>query len=190
MKKIFLAGVIVIISLLIVSAVYAAFGVETPVPSLIQLLRGESGRFRFQIQLSSDEPENMFCSYVLKNVSDLIIEFDNPGPLEIAPGKSTVVLGTVTAPATAEPGKHTENFCVSCRKANNPEGAAVMGVYCTPEINVEVVDSRTRENMQIPPKPAPEKTNTMLIAGIIAGAVIALMIIIFLIFRIRRRKKQ
>lgn len=189
MRKILLVYILIAISLLLVSTVNAAFGVETPIPSSLQLLKGESGRFRFQIQLSPEEPENMFCSYILQNISDLRVEFDDPGPLEIAPGSHIVVLGTVTAPETAEPGKHTEKFCVSCRRLNTPAGAAVMGVYCTPEINVEVVGVRTKANMQIPPKPAPE-TNIMLIAGIIAGAVIALLIIIFLIFMIRRRKNQ
>lgn len=138
----------------IVSLVSAA-GVNYPSPTEIQLTPGESERFTVGLQTSQDSPET--CTFDITDSAGLNIEFDEDS-VDLLGGKKDV-FGTVTAPEEITNGKKTAKFCVICSPKvapDSPPGSGVRFNNCGPTINVEIVGSRTRENLpQIPEKEQP-----------------------------------
>lgn len=193
MKKRILLSLIVL--LYIIQIVHA--GVTNPQPSELELMRGESGRFKFQIQTLTN-PSGVLCTYSIVGEPALIITFDDDEK-EVDANSKEYVYGTVTVPKNITEHLSSdslsllffeENFCVSCRNLVGYGGASVQINTCDLPINVRVVKERTRENMYIlplppPPMPAPKfpLTNLILISVVIIIAISLLVVIIY-----RRRK--
>lgn len=156
--------IIWILSLLIIAQIAYA-GVTNPLPTELNLLQGESGRFKFQIQTIASNQE-IECISSLAGESPLIIEFD-PAEIIVPAGTVREVRGTVTVPQNLEFGTYEEEFCISCSPTQGTAGAAVKIDTCDLPIKVNVVQERTRENMFIPPKPFPLIWKVIIISAVL-----------------------
>lgn len=155
--------------LILVPVVFA--GVTNPLPSELELLKGESGRFKFQVQ-NMNRPAPIECLLELEGSSDLDISFDVNKVLVPANSK-TELRGTVKAPDML--GSFNQNFCVKCMPADQESGASVSIDSCGLPINVKVVNKRSRENMVVDF----EKHNSWLLPLIIVAAIV--LIYLFLV---------
>ncbi|MFH1641955.1 MAG: hypothetical protein ABIC04_03575 [Nanoarchaeota archaeon] len=184
-----------IIMVLLLLVQFVSAGVTDPQPKELELLKGESGRFKFQIQTIAN-PQDIICSYSIKDESPLIVEFDDDEILVPANSKK-YVYGTVTVPEGISQGitfnadntiVFEENFCVACRNARETAGTSVQINTCDLPITVSVVHERTKQNMYVPPKPEPVST----IPVSLVISVLAAIIIIVLIyeFHIHKKKKK
>jgi hypothetical protein len=175
--------IIWILSLMILAQIVFA-GVTNPLPTELNLMKGESGRFKFQIQTIASNQE-VQCVSSLAEESPLLIEFD---PDEIIVPASTVreVRGTVTVPDEIEFGTFQEEFCISCRPTEGAPGSSVSVDTCGLPLKVNVVQERTRDNMYIPPKPGLSFTAITIIVLII---IIAGVLIAVILRRMRKRQE-
>jgi hypothetical protein len=174
MKKIILW----ILGMLIIAQIAYA-GVTNPLPAELNLLKGESGRFKFQIQTIAGNQE-LECVYNLEGESSLSVDFD-PDKIIVPAGTVRDVYGTVTVPRDLDFGAYEEKFCISCKPTSGIAGAAVQIDTCNLPIRVNVVAERTRDNMYIPPKPFPIE-KAFIGMGILAGLVI-------IIYYLEKRKR-
>lgn len=188
-KKIILFSLIAL--LFVIQSVNA--GVTNPQPTELELTRGESGRFKFQIQTIASL-SSVLCTYSLKGESPLIIEFDDDEVLVEANTKK-YVYGTVTIPEniTEQVSFDTlslmvfeENFCVSCRNVKGIAGASVQINTCDLPISVRVVNVRARKNMYIPPKPLPAPKLPITSIIIISAIIVIITLLAIIIYRRRK----
>ena len=131
-----------------------AIGVTYPLPSELELLRGESGRFWFQIQNVAGTG-NQFCKYSIEDLG-LSYAFDNPNGIEILEGMMFDVYGTINVNSNDEIKLYQGKVRVECSPETKTEGtgASVVKTLSVP-IKVNIVEIRTHENMIIPDKPNP-----------------------------------
>ena len=162
-----------LLSILIVAQIVYA-GVTNPLPTELNLFKGESGRFKFQIQTVASNKE-LECSYALAEESPLIVEFD-PATIVVPAGTVRDVYGTVTVPGDLDFGTYEENFCISCKPTAGQAGTAVQIDTCDLPIKVNVVSERARDNMYVPPKETPFPWQIIVIASVIL-VIIALSVI-------------
>ncbi|MEA3430531.1 MAG: hypothetical protein U9R08_04625 [Nanoarchaeota archaeon] len=137
---------ILLFTLFLVPIVYA--GVTNPLPPELELLKSESGRFKFQIQ-NLNKPQAIECIYELQGESDLNIDFDDDIMFVDANSKAEFY-GTVKAPKIL--GFYTQEFCIRCSPASEQSGATVKIDSCGLPVNVNVVQQRLTNNMTIPDK--------------------------------------
>jgi len=180
MKKIMIWFLCMIVMMQIAFA-----GVTNPLPSELNLFKGESGRFKFQVQTVASNQE-VECTASLAGESPLIVEFD-PATIIVPAGTVRDVLGTVTVPDGVEYGTYEENFCISCAPTESLAGTSVKVDTCDLPIKVNVVSERARDNMYIPPKPFPLFWKIVLIAAVV---VIAAAIIILLLRKKRSKRLE
>jgi hypothetical protein len=168
------------ILILLISIQIAVAGVSHPLPSQLELMKGESGRFKFQIQ-NLGKPDTTICTASLEGESPLVVEFDEDEMT--VPGDSVkYYFGTVTVPNDYSPDsvgfnpssqEYTQSFCIQCTPESATPGASVQIRSCDLPVNVKVVDVRTKDNMYVSPKPRPGFP-----VGIFIGAVVLVLIII------------
>lgn len=164
MKKI-----IFLLALLVLSS-FALAGVTNPLPTELNLEQGESGRFKFQIQTVASNQE-LSCNYYLTNEEkNFDVRFD-PDNIIVPAGTVREVYGTVKVPRNLAYGNYVEEFCISCYPTDSPTGAAVAVETCGLPLNVNVVEQRTTENMNVPPKPLELTLMLIVLAGIVAVGV-------------------
>jgi hypothetical protein len=159
MKKI-----IFLLALLVLSS-FALAGVTNPLPTELNLEKGENGRFKFQIQTVASNQE-LNCNYYLTGAAVFDVEFD-PDTIIVPAGTVREVYGTVKVSRDMDYGNYQEEFCISCFPTDNPGGAAVAVETCGLPLNVNVVDERIGENMNIPPKPVPMLLILIIVAGVV-----------------------
>ncbi len=145
MKKIIYAVLIIILSQIVFA------GVTNPLPAELNLLPGESGRFKFQIQTVTSD-YNLSCDYSLEEKSPLNIEFDSD-EIVVPAGTIEDIYGTVDVPDELDYGTYEASFCISCEPTSKKAGASVKIDTCDLPIKVNVVSGREKENMYVPPKP-------------------------------------
>ena len=160
------------LGMLIISQIAYA-GVTNPLPTELNLFKGESGRFKFQIQTVASNRE-VECNYRLAEDSPLIVEFD-PAEITVPAGTVREVRGTVTVPEEVGFGTYEEKFCISCRPTAGQTGTSVAIDTCDLPIKVNVVSERTKDNMYIPPKPSPFPWQTLVMISLVLAVVIALI---------------
>lgn len=172
----------------ILLAQIAFAGVTNPLPSEIQLLKGESGRFKFQIQTIA-HPYAVICSYAVEENPIFNLRFDD-AELIVEGNQVKDFYGTVTAPRKLDYGKYSAKFCISCKDIQNPPqpGANVEIRTCGIPINIDVVKQRTVQNMFIPPKQRSPLFFPLIIAIIII--LILLAILIYFLLKNRKSKKE
>jgi len=179
MKKILICTIMVLI---LSSIVFA--GVTNPLPTELNLLKGESGRFKFQVQTITSDQE-VECTSSLSEESIFTIDFD-PSTITVPAGTVRDIYGTINVPKNLEYGTYEETFCLSCKPTQSSEGAAVLIETCNLPIKVNVVSERTRDNMYIPPKPFPLYGKVLI--GI--GGLALIAAIIYLLERKKKTAKQ
>jgi hypothetical protein len=178
MKNSSIFVIIVIIFLLTASLVYA--GVTNPLPPQLELLKGETGRFKFQVQ-NLNKPVALDCSFELEGTKNLDVTFDQSSGTINANDKSDF-FGSVKAPDTI--GRYTQNFCVRCSPKSQESGASVKIDSCGLPINVNVVAQKTKENMRVEDR----HDNKIIYVGVIALVVI-IACILWYYFRKKSHKK-
>lgn len=158
-----------ILGILIIAQIAYA-GVTNPLPTELNLLKGESGRFKFQIQTIASNQE-IECTYALAEESPLLVSFD-PTEIIVPAGSIREVRGTVTVPKDLDFGTYEEKFCISCKPTEGTAGTSVAIDTCGLPIKVNVVSERTRDNMYVSPKPFPLIGKVLIIAGILIAIII------------------
>lgn len=176
---------ILLLLLVLTPAVYA-YGVTKPLPYELELLRGEEGKFKFQIQVPPSE-FTKDCSYSLKEGFPLIVTFTEPNVL-VGSGQRKDVIGTISVPSRANLGTYTGELLVSCIDDVESSGTVVKQDVNGFLLKVNVVATRTRDNMLIPGEEKPFINTTMLIIGSIVF-IIGLAIIIFISHKHTKKKK-
>lgn len=169
MKKII---AVILFSLILLPIVYA--GVTNPLPPELELLKSESGRFKFQIQ-NLNKPQAIECIYELQGDSDLKIDFDDE-VLIVDANSRAEFYGTVKAPKSL--GFYTQNFCVKCSPVTGESGAFVKIDSCGLPVNVNVVQQRSTLNMTVPEK-------VLDLTLIIAVALILTLVLFLLLFHFK-----
>ena len=101
-----------VIFVLLSSQLVLGLGVTQPVPLDLELMRGESSDFRFQIQATTSASD-VTCDYNMRGMEGLVIEF-NQEQITIEAGSKERVYGTVTVPEDAEYGQYSGELSVSC----------------------------------------------------------------------------
>ena len=174
MKKIMILFGILILS----SFVYA--GITNPLPTELNLLQGESGRFKFQIQTIASN-QALECTASVVEGSILDVEFDDE-VVTVPAGSIEEIKGSVSVSDNLDFGNYQAEFCVSCRPLSEDAGTAVMIDTCDLPIKVNVVESRDKGNMTV------ENVKEFPMTTVIILGVIALAIILYLIWT-RKPKK-
>lgn len=172
-----------IIVILLMPFVNAAVGVTSPA-AIIELRPGESARFQFEIQtVLLDGP--VACAITF-NTEPFNIKLDNPSPITIEKGLRYQVYGTITAPSDIGVGSYKKSFSVACSSIEGPQGggAAVQEVHGFIPFNIDVVNTRTRENPYIPPQPEKQYPSTVLFL-----IFVLIIIVLFIILLVKRNKK-
>ncbi len=174
-----------LLGILILSQIAYA-GVTNPLPTELNLMKGESGRFKFQIQTVASNQE-LECDYFQETESPLEVVFDPPH-IVVPAGTVREVRGTVTVPKDVDFTTYEETFCISCKPVLGEAGTAVKIDTCGLPIKVNVVSEEQRdtgkENMYVPPKPFPEIYKVIIIVGAAAIA-----IIVYYLLRLQQKKK-
>ncbi|MBS3113007.1 hypothetical protein J4418_02920 [Candidatus Woesearchaeota archaeon] len=187
MKKI----ISVFIAFLLVLQIVSAWGLTHPQPGNLQLLRGEEARFWVTIDAVQSK-NDMVCK--LQMISDSEVEFlfdvqEESSEIIIPKGTAKALYGTVSSNDAASYKMHSFQFCPDCKEiVTQEEGVTgVQGKYCVP-FNVEVADSRTRENPQeqIPPKPV--DYFWYYVAGISITLIVLIAILFFLVRKLDHQK--
>lgn len=165
-----LAIFLFLFSIFYISHSVNALAVTNPLPTVLELARGESGRFWVQIQNLAGDPEDIQCTYSVS--LSLPAEFDNKETIVIAASSTYDAYGTVTIPADADLGQYDGIVEVGCQKISvmqsNITGSKISQGFQVP-MTVSVVEKRTKENMILPEKPSP--FNPMLVLGGVGGIV-------------------
>jgi flagellar basal body-associated protein FliL len=170
MKKII--SIFILCLMVILPLAYA--GVTNPLPSNIELLKGDSERFKFQIQALHSESD-LICTYEFENENMAFsVVFDEDETL-VPSGELKYVYGTVNLPKNIDFGTYSENFCVNCVPVTKTSGTGVVIKTCGLPIKVNVVEERTRDNLYVPEK----ETNFKVIIGIIVIVLILLAIVLY-----------
>lgn len=144
-----------------------SLGVTRPVPYDIELMRGESAGFTFQIQAVTST-ERLLCSHSIGGLDPLEIAFEEEGAVVDA-GSIKNVYGTITVPDDAEIKTYNGRLTVSCG-VYSPEdvsGSAVRTTIGGSPFNVNVVELRGSDIREIEPPPKPVDYTTIIIALII-----------------------
>lgn len=184
MKKIkFLIPALLI---LIMPFISAGVGVTSPA-TIIELTPGQSSRFQFEIQtVLLDNPVK--CSITF-DTSPFVVELDSTSPITIEPKLRYQVYGKVTAPQEIGLGSYKKSYSVACSDigAEQGGGAAIQEIHGFIPFNIDVVNTRTRENPYVPPKQEEKLPSTLLL--FIFVLIIVILFIIFLVSRSKKRRR-
>jgi len=172
--------IVYLLGLLILLQIVAA-GVTNPLPTELNLLKGESGRFKFQVQTVASNQE-VECTSTLGDEYPLEVVFD-PSIIIVPGGVVQDVYGTVTVPDEIDFGTYESNFCISCVSTEGTAGTSVKIDTCDLPIKVNVVDERIKDNMYIPPKPSDYTSMIIIIIGIVI-----LVFVVFYLWKLSKKK--
>jgi len=137
-KKIFAMS---FVFLLLLSSSVFALGVTAPVPKNMELLRGETSVFEFEIQAVTST-DDMSCAYSIDNMSPLSVTFAS-NEVVVRAGTIEKVYGTVAVPADAPYNSYSGEIIVSCGAVLTTEGGSdVRTSIGGSMLNVNVVEFR------------------------------------------------
>lgn len=173
-----------LLGILLASSFVYSYGVTRPLPYELELLRGEEGRFKFQVQIVPSE-STMECSYHIVEGFPFQVDFLQE-TVTVSPGQRTEVVAIVTVPRNYEFGSYSGDVCVTCLAIGDQAGTVVKQDVCSVLPKVNVVQTRTRDNMLIPVEESPLSINTTML---IIGSIIVIAGIIIVIFIMHKKKK-
>jgi hypothetical protein len=151
-----------------------ALGVTRPAPYDIQLMKGESAGFVFEIQAVTST-ERQACSYSISGLAPLQVTFEE-SEAAVDAGSIKQVYGTVTAPNDAEIKTYGGTLSVSCGAFSEGQvsGSVVKTTIGGSPFNVKVVEERSQEIRNIaPPEPGFDYTTIIIIIAVIIIVAIA-----------------
>lgn len=125
-----------------------ALGVTQPVPLGLELMRGESSDFSFEIQAVTSSSD-VSCTYNMKGMEGLIVTFDQDETF-IEAGSYKRVHGTVAVPENADTGKYSGELSVSCGPSvAEAGGSKIKTTISGSPFSVTVVSAREEELQDI-----------------------------------------
>jgi len=161
-KKIFAMS---FVFLLVFSSAVFALGVTSPVPKGMELLRGETSMFEFEIQAVT-ATDDMACTYSIASMTPLTVEFDS-NEVTVTAGTIQKVFGTVTVPETTPFDSYAGEITVSCGAASTDDtGSDVKTTIGGSMLNVDVVEFREADK-KTATEPASQFSNTEIMLLII-----------------------
>jgi len=177
-------SIIVILTFLFSVVSLEAIGVTRPVPHDIELMRGESARFVFEIQAVTST-EKVACIYSISDLGPLIIEFDEEEAI-IDAGSIKKVYGTVSVHEDAEYKTYNGKLCVTCGVAmeNEASGSSVKTTIGSSPFNINIVEFRGKEIKQIDDKVQKKYYLEIIIIASI------LILIIGVCYHLKHKKKK
>jgi len=165
-----------------------ALGVTRPVPYDVQLMKGETAGFVFEIQAVTSG-EKQLCSYGISGLDPLQVTFEEKEAIVDA-GSIKNVYGTVTVPNNAETKTYAGTLSVSCGAYSEGQvsGSVVKTTVGGSSFNVKVVDVRSQEIRNIgPPAEAGFDYSTIII---IVAIIIIVIVVTGVYYKIRYSKKS
>jgi len=161
-----------------------SIGVTRPVPYDIELMKGESAGFTFEIQAVTST-ERLLCTYSISGLDALEINFEEDDATVDA-GSIKNVYGTITAPVGAEIKTYSGHLSVSCGPV--VEGAGSGSVVKTTvggsPFNIKVVEVREKGIREISPPPGPGIDYTTILIAVL----IIIIVIIVLYYNFKAKK--
>ncbi len=129
-----------------------ALGVTRPVPHDVELMRGESADFTFQIQAVTST-EKISCVYFLSDMRPLEVKFDSDEVI-IDAGSKKDVYGTVTVPENTPFDTYSGTLSVSCGAVSQGDssGSQVRTTIGGSPFSVNVVEVREKGIKEIRPE--------------------------------------
>ncbi|MBI4149236.1 hypothetical protein HY491_02210 [Candidatus Woesearchaeota archaeon] len=177
-------------ALLLVPIAFASWGVSYP--NELELLTGESGRFKFGIDATQNSYD-MECTVGLSSFDGITITLDS-NPLRVKGKKIGQVGGTAIAALSS--GDYGQRFCVTCNDIlpEQAEGATVRATYCNIPMTVHVVGERSRENQYVPAyiPPAEEEPAgiTIPLSAIILVITGLAVVLVIVLYELRKPRKR
>ena len=160
-----------------------ALGVTRPLPSALELMRGESADFRFQIQAITSDSD-LECTYSFTDMSPLVIKLDKTSTI-VRAGSKEYVYGTVTIPQNAEIKTYSSELSVSCGAVETEGGGSqVRASISGRPFNVKVVELRENDIREIRP---PEEGMPVDFIGL--GLVAVLIVLAAYLYNKSNKKK-
>lgn len=151
-----------------------ALGVTRPVPYDVQLMKGETAGFVFEIQAVTSG-EKQLCTYGISGLEPLQVVFEESEAIVDA-GSIKNVYGTVTVPSNAEIKTYSGTLSVSCGAYTEGQvsGSVVKTTVGGSAFNVKVVEVRSQDIRNVgPPAEAAFDYSTIIIVITIIIIVIA-----------------
>ncbi|HLD07185.1 MAG TPA: hypothetical protein VJC16_06690 [Candidatus Nanoarchaeia archaeon] len=179
------------ILLLALPAAFASWGVSYP--NELELLPGESGRFKFGIDATQNSYD-MECTVGLSSFEGVTITLDS-NPLRVK-GKGIGHVGGTATIGAIPPGDYGQQFCVTCTDIllEQAEGATVRSTYCNIPFTAHVVGERSRENQYVPAyipsaeeAPAAVTISVTVIVLVAIGLAVVLSVIFYELRKPRKR---
>jgi hypothetical protein len=161
-----------------------ALGVTRPVPYDVQLMKGETAGFTFEIQAMTSG-EKQLCSYGISGLEPLQITFEEK-EATVDAGSIKNVYGTVTVPNNAEIKTYAGTLSVSCGAYTEGQvsGSIVKTTVGGSPFNVKVVDVRSQDIRNIaPPAGAGYDYSTIII-------IVAIIIIVIVVTGVYYKTKS
>jgi hypothetical protein len=162
---------LVIFSLGLVSAI----GITYPHPQDIELQKGESSSFVFQIQAQDFA---IRCIPTIEESQGLEITLEKE--YIVSANERLNVKGTVKLPSDMSLGDYKATFCIECSPSELSGGSTVKTRTCSLPVTVAGVDKRTRKN-------AFDVEKAMTLLWVIL--VIAILILILLIWYLIKKRR-
>ena len=160
-----------VLFVLLSSQMVLGLGVTQPVPLDLELMRGESADFRFQIQATTSASD-VVCDYSMKGMEGLGIEFDQ-SEVTIPAGSKEEVYGTVSVPANAEYGEYSGKLSVSCGQSTAEGGGSrIKTTISGSPFEVTVVSERGEEVQSVREEVGEEVGTESIILIVVAAIVL------------------
>lgn len=167
--------IILILILLVLPEVYSE--VASPLPELLELHEGESGRFKFDIQNTQDLG-SLACDYSSDGEETILeLSFDHKSPWLVEGGKVRTIKGNVTLPQWITKEYYEQKFCIKCSPLEKTEEEIIQTTTCNLSINVRVLEHEeepTKKPMDIPLDIIKKETQEVpwTLVGVFVGALI------------------
>jgi len=181
-------GLALVLGVLLSFHSVVALGVTRPVPYDVQLMKGETAGFVFEIQAVTSG-EKQLCSYGISGLESLQVAFEENEAVVDA-GSIKNVYGTVTVPSNAEIKTYAGKLSVSCGAYTEGQvsGSVVKTTVGGSPFNVKVVEVRSQEIRNIgPPAEAGFDYSTIII---IVAIIIIVIVVTGVYYKIRFSKKS
>jgi len=165
-----------------------ALGVTRPVPYDVQLMKGETAGFVFEIQAVTSS-EKQLCTYGISGLEPLQVAFEE-SEATVDAGSIKNVYGTVTVPSNAEIKTYAGRLSVSCGAYTEGQvsGSVVKTTVGGSAFNVKVVEVRSKDIRDVgPPAEAGFDYSTIII---IVAIIIIVIVVTSVYYKTRFSRKS
>jgi hypothetical protein len=175
---------IIFLTVLLSIQIVSSLGLTRPT-SGINLLRGDSTQFSFQIQAVTST-EDQSCTYSMSGLDPLIITFDE-NQVIVKAGEIKNVYGTVSIPDDAEIKKYTGEITVKCKPQVEGVSGSLIQRTMISDFSVSVVGTEEERETRSVPK---EKVTAPLYNFPMILLIIVVMILVVGVYLWTEKKKK